>query len=80
MTIYMKTTNDELDLPVAVADSGAELVRMLGLSVNSVWSMISKEISGYHKIEVEDFDLYPDNDGRLYYKDPKTWKTVYVED
>ena len=54
MTLYMKSTNDNLDLPIAVADSCAELARMLGLSLNSVYSMISKEISGYHKIEVED--------------------------
>ena len=54
MTLYMKSTNDNLDLPIAVADSCAELARMLGLSLNSVYSMISKEISGFHKIEVED--------------------------
>ena len=56
MTLYLKTTNDELDLPVAVADSGRELANMLGVSVNSVWTCISKGISGYYKIEVEDME------------------------
>ena len=54
MTLYMKCTTDRLELPVAVADSGAELARMLGVTVNSVWSCISKHRSGYHKIVIED--------------------------
>lgn len=54
MTLYMKCTTDRYEFPIAVADSCAELARMLGLSLNSVYSMISKEISGFHKIEVED--------------------------
>lgn len=52
--LYVKCTTDKYELPVAVADSGAELARMLGISANSVWSMISKGISGYHKIEIDD--------------------------
>lgn len=31
-TLYMKVTNDEYELPVAVADSQRELARMLGIS------------------------------------------------
>lgn len=34
--VYMKITRDEYELPVAVADSAAELSRILGLSVNTV--------------------------------------------
>ena len=54
-TLYIKCTTDKYELPIAVADSCNELSRMLGLSLNSVYSMISKEISGFHKIEVEDW-------------------------
>lgn len=75
--LYMKCTTDKYEIPIAVADSGAELARMLGVSVNSVWSCISKEISGYHKIEFP--EVYPDNDGRLWYKDPDTGETIYEE-
>lgn len=78
MTIYMKTTNDKLDLPVAVADNARELANMLGVSVNSVWSCISKGISGYHKIVLP--EVYPDNDGGLWFKDPDTGQIVYEED
>lgn len=56
MTLYMKTTTDKYELPIAVADSGAELARMLGVTVNSVWSCISKHRSGYHKIEIEEVE------------------------
>lgn len=54
MTLYMKCTTDRYELPIAVADSGQELAKMLNMSVNSVWTCISKHRSGYHKIEVED--------------------------
>lgn len=54
MTLYMKCTTDKYELPIAVADSGAELARMLGITVGSVWSCISKHKSGYHKIVVEE--------------------------
>lgn len=50
----MKCTTDKYELPIAVADSGAELARMLGITVGSVWSCISKHKSGYHKIVVEE--------------------------
>ena len=38
--VYMKITRDEYELPVAVADSAAELSRILGLSVNTVRNAI----------------------------------------
>ena len=33
MTLYMKVTRDEYELPVAVAETKAELARMLGVEV-----------------------------------------------
>lgn len=38
MTLYMKVTKDEYELPVAVAETKAELARMLGRSRECVQS------------------------------------------
>ncbi len=54
MTLYMKVTNDEYELPLIVEDSPTRLAERLGLKVNSVTSMISKKRNGYVKVEVED--------------------------
>lgn len=40
--LYMITEGDELDLPVAVADSVAELARMVGRPSSSLHSCFSK--------------------------------------
>lgn len=56
MKLYMKTTKDEYELPLIVEDSPSKLARRLGLSRHSVATMCSKQISGYHRIEVEDND------------------------
>lgn len=53
-TIYMITTKDKFELPIAVAGSAAELARMLGLNLNSVYTAISKHHRGYYKIEIND--------------------------
>lgn len=36
MTLYLRVTDDEYEFPIAVADSQAELARLLGLSLNTV--------------------------------------------
>ena len=54
--LYMKTTGDKLDLPVAVADSPGELARILGTNKNVVLSSISHKLRGWHRIEVEEVD------------------------
>lgn len=38
--VYMAVTKDEYELPIAVADSGPELSRMLGLKDNTVTQQI----------------------------------------
>ena len=52
--LYMKTTGDKLDLPVAVADSPGELARILGTKKSVVLSSISHKIRGWHRIEIEE--------------------------
>ena len=79
MTIYMKCTTDRLELPLAVADTAAELARQLGIKPNSVFTGLNKKSGGYHKIVIEEPKLYLTPDGGLWYKDPDTWETVFVE-
>ena len=60
MTIWMKVTKDEYELPVAVADSPMELARILGISSNTINSSISHVKTGkiktsvFKKVEVDD--------------------------
>lgn len=56
MTLYMRVTNDEYELPVAVADTAKELAIMTGTNLNVVYSSISKGRKTYKKVEVEDDD------------------------
>ena len=53
MTLYMKTTTDKYELPIAVADSPKKLAMMLGQKRSSVATMCSQQRNGYHRIEVE---------------------------
>lgn len=59
--LYLRTTQDELELPIAVADSPTELARMLGTTENNVSSCISKHYKGWYKIEIEPY-LYFDGE------------------
>ncbi len=57
--LYVKTTLDKYEFPIAVADSAAELAKMLGKSPNTVHSSFSKKIKGWYRIPEEDL---PDNE------------------
>lgn len=60
MVLYMETTKDKYQLPVAVADSIKELSLITGVAYNSIASSIShekrskKKSNRFHRIEVED--------------------------
>ena len=56
MTLYMKTTTDKYELPIAVADNPVELANMLGVTTGTVRSSTSARKNGYYKIVVEDTD------------------------
>ena len=75
MKLYMKCTTDKYELPIAVADSTKELAQILHLANSSVKRAVSREKCGFHKVEIEP-DMYPDNDGNLWYFE--NGKTVYV--
>lgn len=60
--LWIKVTDDELEYPVAIADSARELAKMLGVSTNSIYSAISKSRSRgnstqFHKIELDEEDV-----------------------
>lgn len=56
MILYLRTTMDKYELPIAVAESAAELARMLGTSPGVVWSSISHKRKGWFRVEVEEKD------------------------
>lgn len=53
MKLYLRTTTDEYELPVAVADSPRELAKMLGTTKDSVLSSISHKRPGWFRVEVD---------------------------
>jgi hypothetical protein len=59
MKIWMKVTSDDLELPVAVADSAEELAEMLGISRATIYASISRWKSGersecpYRVVEID---------------------------
>ena len=54
MTVYVKYSASFPGLPIAVADSAAELARMTGMTEGSVYSSISKKRRTFAKIEIEE--------------------------
>lgn len=61
MTLYLKVTSDEYELPLAVGDTVRELAKMLGVKSDSIYSQMSHSkhngyFCSYQKVEVEDED------------------------
>ena len=61
MTLYIKVTSDEYELPLAVGDTVRELAKMLGVKSDSIYSQMSHSkhngyFCSYQKIEVDDED------------------------
>lgn len=62
MTLYIKTTDDEYELPVAVGESVADLARQLHVSTSVISHGINNTSKGiykhsvYRKVEIDDDD------------------------
>lgn len=54
--LYVRTTKDQLQLPVAVADTPSELARLTGASIRCVLSSISHKRLGWYKVVLTDED------------------------
>ena len=52
MTLYLRVTNDEYELPMAVADSPSELALMLGLKRQTLWSIFSRVRKGEYRYKI----------------------------
>lgn len=61
-TVYMKVTNDQYELPVAIEDTAKALAKKFGVGVSCIHSSISLEKSGkvkhssYKRVEIEEED------------------------
>ena len=49
LTLWLKVSNDDLELPLAVADTAEELGRILGVPANCISSAISHARSRGHR-------------------------------
>lgn len=62
--IWMMVTQDEYELPLAIADSSDELARICGTSANSIRSTVAKARKGiiknpsYVLVKVEEGEIY----------------------
>lgn len=60
MKLYLQVTKDKYELPLAVAETGAELARMIGVNANTIHSTICKTNQvgdrrcSYVAVEVDD--------------------------
>lgn len=54
MKVYVKYSNKPPYLPVAVADSKAELAKMLGVRLNNVICAFHKKTKTYQEVEIPD--------------------------
>ena len=58
MPMYMAVTADKYELPICVADTARELAEHFGVSPNTVYSSMSKGLSGkrngYRFVKVEE--------------------------
>ena len=50
--LYIATTRDKYELPIAVADSARELAQMLNMPFTTVKVYLTNEWYGFHKIKV----------------------------
>lgn len=54
--LYIAVTLDKYELPLAVADSPAELARLMGTTYNSVLSSIAHGYKGYKRVIIDEKD------------------------
>lgn len=54
--LYLRTTTDKYELPIAVASSASELAKMLGVTPATVSSSISHHHKGWFKITMDNIE------------------------
>lgn len=56
MKIYMRTTTDQYEFPVAIGTSPGELARKMKTTERSVLSSLAHKSQGWYRIEVDEED------------------------
>ena len=79
MKLVVKYSSKPPYLPLAVGDSFHDLARILGISASAISHAVHRDSELYKVVEIEEQEMYPNNDGGFWYKDPDTWETVFVE-
>ena len=59
--LYMKITTDRYELPLAVADTGEELAKICGVSINNVYNTIRKARINGHRCQYVRVELEGEN-------------------
>lgn len=60
MTLYMAVTADKYELPVRICDTGAELARLEGIKLNTLYCAMLRKRDGsvkgvkYIRVEIDD--------------------------
>lgn len=78
MKLIVKYSSKYPYLPVGVGDNCHDLGRVLGISASVVSHAIHRDSSVYKVVEIEP-EMYPDNDGNLWYYNEEG-KVVTVKD
>lgn len=78
MNLVVKYSKEFPYLPVGVGDNFHDLGRLLGISASAISHAVHRNSELYKVVEVEP-DMYPDNDGNLWYWD-ENGRVVIVED
>lgn len=79
MKVVVRYSEEYPNLPVAVGDNFHDLGRILGISASAVSHAVHRNSELYRVVDLNEPEMYPDNDGGLWYRDPDTLQTVYVE-
>lgn len=79
MKLVVKYSKEFPFLPEAVGDNFHDLARILGVTPSSISHAVHRN-SEYVKVVNIEPELYPDNDGNLWYKDLNTLETIFMKD
>lgn len=54
--LYLYVTNDEFEIPLAVAGSGKELAELIGVSPHYIYTSLSKGLKRFKKVYIDEVD------------------------
>lgn len=78
MTLVVKYSKEPPYLPEAVGDNFSDLGRILGITASSISHSIHRGSKQYRVIEIEEPEMWPTNDGQLWFYD-EDGRVIYVD-